>query len=74
MRDIGGRERESGRATSMAQQRIEIGRERLPCWHSAVSGEQRKRVSSGQEWKNENQWRKKEMEEEEGVGGAKSEA
>jgi hypothetical protein len=37
---------------------------------SAVSGEQRERASSGKEWKNENQWRKKEMEEEEGVDGA----
>jgi hypothetical protein len=37
---------------------------------SAASGEQRERVSRGKEWKNENQWRKKEMEEEEGVSGA----
>jgi hypothetical protein len=37
---------------------------------SAASGEQRERASSRKEWKNENQWRKKEMEEEEeGVGG-----
>jgi hypothetical protein len=36
---------------------------------SAASGEQRERALSGKEWKNENQWRKKEMKEEEGNRG-----
>ena len=41
MRDIGGREREreSGRATSAAQQRIEIRGERLQCRQRAESKE-----------------------------------
>jgi hypothetical protein len=44
MRDIGGRERESGRATSAAQQRIEIEGERLQCWQRAESKEREHRA------------------------------